>query len=155
MKKVTLCFCVRDSQVLLAMKKRGFGAGKWNGYGGKVKEGESVREATTRELKEESSLVANPADLKQVALTHFYFAEQHVFDCDVFLLHDWTGEPVETDEMKPKWWDISNLPFGEMWVADDKWLPFIFAGEKIEAHIYFNAGGSECSMFTYKPVEFD
>jgi 8-oxo-dGTP diphosphatase/2-hydroxy-dATP diphosphatase len=26
------------------MKKRGFGAGRWNGFGGKVKEGETVDE---------------------------------------------------------------------------------------------------------------
>ena len=32
MKLSTLCFCVRGDSVLLAMKKRGFGGGKWNGY---------------------------------------------------------------------------------------------------------------------------
>lgn len=31
--------------VLLGMKKRGFGAGKWNGFGGKVQPGETIEEA--------------------------------------------------------------------------------------------------------------
>lgn len=34
MKKVTIVFLVRDDKILLAMKKRGFGEGKWNGVGG-------------------------------------------------------------------------------------------------------------------------
>ena len=38
MKKTTLCFLLKNDEVLLAMKKRGFGVGKWNGVGGKLKE---------------------------------------------------------------------------------------------------------------------
>lgn len=34
--------------VLLGMKKRGFGAGKWNGFGGKVQPGETIEEAARR-----------------------------------------------------------------------------------------------------------
>lgn len=48
-----LCFLIKDEKVLLAMKKRGFGVGKWNGVGGKVKPGESVKMAVVREVFEE------------------------------------------------------------------------------------------------------
>lgn len=34
--KVTVVFPARDNEVLLAMKREGFGAGWWNGFGGKV-----------------------------------------------------------------------------------------------------------------------
>ena len=36
MKQATLCLLVKDNEILLAMKKRGFGVGKWNGVGGKI-----------------------------------------------------------------------------------------------------------------------
>lgn len=39
-KLLTLCIVRKDSKVLLGMKKRGFGEGCWNGFGGKVTEGE-------------------------------------------------------------------------------------------------------------------
>ena len=42
--------------VLLGMKKRGFGVGKWNGFGGKVQEGESIRDCARRETLEECGL---------------------------------------------------------------------------------------------------
>ena len=35
-KLLTLVFLREGSKVLLGMKKRGFGVGKWNGFGGKV-----------------------------------------------------------------------------------------------------------------------
>ncbi|KAJ1429629.1 hypothetical protein B484DRAFT_396306, partial [Ochromonadaceae sp. CCMP2298] len=45
-KDYSLIFCRRERQgvreVLLGMKKRGFGAGKWNGFGGKMDPGESM-----------------------------------------------------------------------------------------------------------------
>jgi 8-oxo-dGTP pyrophosphatase MutT (NUDIX family) len=60
---LTLCIIHKNSKILLGMKKRGFGAGFWNGFGGKVKEGESIEEAAKRETKEEIGVV--PLDLKK------------------------------------------------------------------------------------------
>ena len=154
MKKSTLCFCIKDDQVLLAMKKRGFGFGKWNGYGGKVQAEENPITAAVRELKEESGLVANEKDLQQVALIHFYFDGNPVFECFVYLTRFWQSEPVETEEMRPQWYPISNLPFGEMWAADVKWIPLILNGEKIEAEINFNTDGSVVKGFSHEPAEF-
>jgi 8-oxo-dGTP pyrophosphatase MutT (NUDIX family) len=155
MKKSTLCFCIKDNQVLLAMKKRGFGSGKWNGYGGKVQKDETPIIAAIRELEEESGLVADDKDLRQIALVRFYFDGNPVFECYVFLTNAWRKEPVETEEMKPQWYPISILPFDEMWAADAKWIPLILAGEKIEAEVNFNADGSVVKEFSYKPAEFN
>ena len=153
MKKTTLCFCIKGDQVLLAMKKRGFGSGKWNGYGGKVQD-ESPKAAAVRELNEESGLVADEKDLLQVALIRFYFEGNPVSECFVYTIHSWKNEPVETEEMRPKWYPISDLPFEEMWVADIKWIPLILNGKKIEAEANFNADGSIVKEFSYKLTEF-
>ena len=60
MRKATLCFLIRENQdnveLLLAMKKRGFGMGKWNGVGGKLdleKGDKDVVAAAVRETEEE------------------------------------------------------------------------------------------------------
>ena len=49
-KLLTLLFVVESDRVLLGMKKRGFGAGRWNGFGGKVDKGETIEEAAKRYL---------------------------------------------------------------------------------------------------------
>ena len=49
-KVLTLVFLRREGEVLLGMKKRGFGEGKWNGFGGKVEAGETIVEAAAREV---------------------------------------------------------------------------------------------------------
>ena len=41
----------QDSKVLLGMKKRGFGTGFYNGFGGKVEPGETILEAAVREVQ--------------------------------------------------------------------------------------------------------
>ena len=47
-KLLTLLFVMQPNQVLLGMKKRGFGAGRWNGFGGKVQDGETIEDAAKR-----------------------------------------------------------------------------------------------------------
>lgn len=155
MKLSTLVFCLKEGQVLLAMKKRGFGAGKWNGYGGKVLEEETPRKAAIRELEEESSLIVAEGALEQVALVRFYFEEKQLFECHVFLAEKWEGEPRESDEMNPCWFVILGLPFEKMWVADSKWIPLILSGKKLEVKVNFNASGDEIKNFSSREREFD
>ena len=37
-----LCFVYDEQRILLGMKKRGFGEWKWNGFGGKLEDGERI-----------------------------------------------------------------------------------------------------------------
>ena len=51
--RATLLFVIRDDEVLLIHKKRGIGAGKINGPGGKIDPGETAHGAAVRETQEE------------------------------------------------------------------------------------------------------
>ena len=74
MRKVTtLVLIVEESRALLGMKKRGFGVGKWNGFGGKVEPNETVNDAAIREIQEEAGIT--PLDMKQIGLMAFDFPD--------------------------------------------------------------------------------
>ena len=47
-KILTLAFVREHGRILLGMKKRGFGEGRVNGFGGKVEKGESIAEGAKR-----------------------------------------------------------------------------------------------------------
>ena len=47
-KVLTLAFLRRSGEILLGFKKRGFGAGRWNGFGGKVEPGETIEQGARR-----------------------------------------------------------------------------------------------------------
>lgn len=49
-KQLTLVFVIEKSRILLGFKKRGFGVGRWNGFGGKVEKQESIEEAAKRRV---------------------------------------------------------------------------------------------------------
>ena len=59
LRQATICLLRKNDEVLLAMKKRGFGEGKYNGIGGKVEDGETVKDAAVRELYEEVGVHTN------------------------------------------------------------------------------------------------
>jgi len=138
MKQITTLAVIEDGDMaLLAMKKRGFGEGWWNGYGGKIQDGESVEDAMVRELEEESGLTARV--FKKRAVLDFIFegtdkkVEMHVFE-----VTEYDGDLVETEEMRPQWFLKSEIPYDNMWPADRNWFPLFFKGEDIEGFAVFD-----------------
>ncbi len=98
MKNLTLSFLFKDGQILLAMKKRGFGDGKWNGYGGKVEEGESIEEGAIREIKEEGNVKVQKEDLENFGVIDFYFPDKPDWNqrVHIYKILKWEGKPEET-----------------------------------------------------------
>jgi 8-oxo-dGTP pyrophosphatase MutT (NUDIX family) len=143
MTKTVVCnlvFFVEGSRVLLAMKKRGFGKGKWNGVGGKVEPGESIEQSMVREAQEEIGV--KPLKWEKVAfhdLTNYRDGTDPIrIQGHTFLCHKWQGKPVETEEMAPHWFDINDLPYDEMWQDDPVWFPHVFAGNKVRTAFEFD-----------------
>jgi len=154
MKQATLIFLLdeKNKKVSLAMKKRGFGEGKYNGFGGKVNEGETIEQAALRELHEESSvIVTNP---KKQAILHFYFTKNPEWNqsVHVFTAKEWEGQITESEEMKPEWFDHKDIPFHKMWQDDKHWLPLVLAGKNIEASFTFKEDNETIDHFDIKQV---
>ena len=139
MKHATLLFLINDKQILLAMKKRGFGAGRWNGVGGKPNEAESITDAALRECQEEIGVT--PIEIQEVAILNFYFPESKKSwnqQVTTYICRDWEGVPIETEEMAPKWFNIDEIPYSKMWPDDKHWLPKVIKGEYVKADFYFD-----------------
>jgi len=158
MKDATLCFIFRDrppQEVLLGLKKRGFGTGKLNGFGGKIQRGESLIEAATREVQEETTLILPASTLRPAGTVTFVFPFEPSFDHHVhlFTATQWIGRPRETAEMAPGWFPIDRIPYARMWADDPHWLPRVLAGRKIKATFTF-AEDNE-SLTAWKIHEMD
>lgn len=145
MRNVTLCLLQREGEVCLGMKKRGFGEGKWNGFGGKVAEGESIEAAAIRELAEEAGVSVEEEHLERIGEIDFHFLDKPDWDqrMHVFAIRTWEGEPTESEEMLPRWYTHEGIPYDDMWIDDKHWLPHALAGKKLKAEFAFNKGGDE------------
>lgn len=155
MKDATLCFPIRGNpanEVLLGFKKIGFGAGKYNGPGGKVEAGETVATAAIRELEEETGIKICKKDLQQMGHLTFLFPAKPSWNqvVHVFVVTTWEGTPTESTEMKPVWFKVDDIPFERMWKDGAHWLPRILAGERIRARFTFGEDNE-----TIKEIEIE
>jgi 8-oxo-dGTP diphosphatase / 2-hydroxy-dATP diphosphatase len=156
-KILTLCIIHQGDRVLLGMKKRGFGAGRWNGFGGKVEKGETIEEAMRREVFEEASIDVVDAEEVGVLEFEFKFKESKnskgvsdILETHIFRATQFVGEPKEGEEMKPQWFDVHDIPYKNMWSDDIYWLPLFLQGKKFGGEVLF---GANDEVLSYTIVE--
>jgi len=136
-KQLTLCIVQQNNKVLLGMKKHGFGVGRWNGFGGKVEEKETIEAGAMRELREEAEIEA--VELNKVGVIDFEFEnDPKLLEVHIFLVTKFIGEPKETEEMKPQWFDVGKIPYNQMWSDDIYWLPMLLDGKKFKGKFLFD-----------------
>jgi 8-oxo-dGTP diphosphatase len=144
MRQVTLCLLIRSAvdtdEVCLGWKKTGFGVNKWAGIGGKVEEsaGETVAQAARRELREE--VLVEAGELTKVAELTFLFPHRPAWEMHthVYLVRTWRGQPTETEEMRPRWFAMDEIPYDAMWDDARHWLPRVLAGERLRARFSYD-----------------
>lgn len=134
-KLFTLVFVFDDDKrrLLLGLKKRGLGLGKYNGFGGKVEVNESIEAAAIRELNEECGLTVQKTStngldcgLKFAGINFFNFIDNPIaFEVHVFKINysNVDGVIAESDEMTPQWFDYDEIPYDQMWPDDRHWFP--------------------------------
>jgi len=135
-KLLTLASAIKGKKILLGMKKRGFGIGRWNGFGGKVEKGETITNATKREIFEECNIKADKVE-KRGIITFIFENDPKELEVHIYIIKKFSGEPTETEEMKPAWFDTSKLPFSLMWPDDPLWMPYFLSGKKFTGTVYF------------------
>lgn len=148
MYSTTLCFLVKrdkDQAVLLGRKKTGFGQGKYNGFGGKLKAGESVKQAAVREVYEECGLQVAEDSLQEVGYLDFLFPQAPEWNHDVYiyLSEQWEGQEQETEEMVPEWVSFTKIPYDQMWKDDCYWLGRALQGEAFRGTVTFAEDNEE------------
>jgi 8-oxo-dGTP diphosphatase len=145
MMRTCLCLIRRHTgsraEVLLGLKKTGFGVGKWVGLGGHIEDGEKPESAAVREVQEESSLIVPADSLEHMASIEFLFPSRPSWDqtAQVYVTWVFEGEPAESDEVSPRWFGEDELPLPLMWDDAKYWLPSVLAGGHVDIRVTFAA----------------
>ena len=151
--ETTLCLLRKGNKILLAKKKRGFGEEKYNGVGGKVESGETNEEAMIRETEEE--ILVTPTEYEKVGIIEFdefYKGKKTKVIMHVYIATNWKGKPTESDEAKPEWFGIKDVPYTKMFPDDKHWLPLILEEKKIRAFFEFD---EQWNLLNKKIYQFD
>ena len=138
--QATVCFILRDNEVLLLKKSKGlFGQGKWNAPGGKILPNEEPQTCAVREVFEETGLIVK--NTEQIGLLHFYKNSQREnpdWIVHAFLACQSIGVPIDGREGRLKRFKIDALPFDEMWQDDQYWCRLALEGTRLEGWFYFS-----------------
>ena len=153
--QATLLLAIKKNKILLAEKKRGWRQGIFNGLGGKVEQDETIEQAMIREAQEEGGIT--PITFDKVAIFDFdtfYKGERAKWPVHVFKSTEFFGDPVETEEMRPQWFDFDKIPYDKMWDDDILWMPRVLNGEKLRGNFSFDEDNKIIDYSLTKVKEF-
>ncbi|MEM8996580.1 MAG: 8-oxo-dGTP diphosphatase [Acidobacteriota bacterium] len=134
--RATLVFVTDGGRILLIRKKRGLGAGKVNGPGGRLEGDETPLECAVRECVEE--LHVEPLDPRERGRLRFQFKDGYGLDVHVFHAAAHRGDARETDEAIPLWTAYGDIPYDEMWQDDRLWIPHLLADRTFHGRFLFD-----------------
>jgi 8-oxo-dGTP diphosphatase / 2-hydroxy-dATP diphosphatase len=135
--KQTLVIIHEKNKVLLGLKKRGFGQGRWNGFGGKVNLKETTKDAAKRELLEETTIKVSK--LNKIGILKFsWVGKDENLEVHIFKVKEFFGRPKETEEMKPRWFPVDKIPFKKMWSDDQYWFKHFLVSKKFKGKFIFD-----------------
>ncbi|MFH0852517.1 MAG: NUDIX domain-containing protein [bacterium] len=143
----TVCFVTipETGEIWLGMKKEGlFGAGKWNGFGGKQEADEWIDTIAVREVWEETGGLEGAGisvqRLEKQGIMEFEFTEVPlIVEMHAYLADKWEGKAEETNEMRPQKFRIEDIPYDDMWQVDRYWLPLLLRRDKFRGKALFNS----------------
>lgn len=115
-----------------------------------MQKGESVEEAMKREIQEESGICVEEA--QELGVLEFRFAgDSEIQEVHVFKATEYEGNPVETEEMSPRWFFIDEIPFEHMWPDDPFWFPLFMQGKRFQGSFTFQ-DHDRITSYTLKEV---
>jgi 8-oxo-dGTP diphosphatase len=138
--RVTNCVFIHDQKVLLLQKPR---RGWWVAPGGKMEQGESIREAVIREYREETGIYLRQPSLKGVFTFVIKDGTETVSEWMMFTFISNSGDGAQfdqSDEGELSWHSIQKLKELPMAEGDYHILDYVIHGNGM---IYGN--------FTYTP----
>ncbi|GAB3554068.1 hypothetical protein GCM10027404_27530 [Arthrobacter tumbae] len=143
-RRVALCFLFRHTdagrEVLLGLKRSGFGTGRIVALGGGLEHGETAAEAAAREVQEESGIVVEVADLLELGPVRWRFPANPALDMDavVFTADRFIGEPALTDEIDPCWYPVAQVPWEGMWEDARHWIGHVLRSQPLNVTVTLN-----------------
>jgi 8-oxo-dGTP diphosphatase len=142
MKLATLCYIKKDEKTLMMLrnkKKDDMHQGKYNGLGGKLKEGETPEECVLREVKEESGLsITNPI-LKGI-ITFPAFDDIDDWYVFVFIAQEFVGKLIDSPEGNLEWIDDLKLLDLNLWEGDKIFLKWLTDNRFFSAKFIYEKG---------------
>jgi len=139
----TLCFCIKNKEILLLLRSKEPWLNRWNGLGGKIEQGESPTEAIIREMQEEAELDL-PEELVSFAgiVTWEEKEKAEGVQRGTYLFS------VDASKLQINWQELTKR---EGVVA---WKPLAFALDKTNKHIATNLPYFLPTMLTGKLAQY-
>ncbi len=149
-KELAVCQVFKNGTLLLIKSTEGVNKDKWNAPGGEIVQGETPAKAAMKYLYQQTGLYSNKVTSHGTVRLALNGKTDFSYRLHVFSTKTATGDPKPNVEGELKWFNLTDIPYYEMWADDRYWLTLVMQGKQFEADFFLDEKNEKVVKYQIK-----
>ncbi len=137
-KEIALCHVIRNGSLLLIRTEEGLSKGKWNAPNGEILKGEQPYKSAMKQVFQQTGLYVNKVVDNGTVRLFLNGSNEFTYKLHIFSTKLFSGDLKPNIKGEPRWFNISEIPYYEMWADDKYWTNLVLQGKKFDADFFFD-----------------
>lgn len=150
MKELSVCHVFKNGSLLLIKTADGINKDKWNAPGGEIVQGEKPNKAAMKYLYQQTGLYSTKvADHGTVRLA-LSGKSDFSYKLHIFSTKSAAGELKPNIQGEAKWFNLTDIPYFDMWADDRYWINLVMQGKQFDADFFFDEKNEKVVKYQIK-----
>lgn len=149
-KDLAICHVFRSGTLLLIKPTEGIGKDKWNAPGGEIVQGDKPEKSAIKYLYQQTGLYASKVFNNGTVRLALNGQSEFSYRLHIFSTKTATGELKPAIQGEVKWFNLTDIPYFEMWADDRYWLNLVMQGKQFDADFFFDEHNEKVVKYQIK-----
>ncbi len=146
-KEIALCHAVKAGGILLLKSDKEPYMGRWSAPQGMINSGESPAKAAMRSIYQQTGILPTKVTFHGTIRLFLNNSNEYTYKIHVFSTRLFTGSLKSNVDGEAKWFDMSEVPYHDMWPDDKYWTSLVMQGKRFDADFFLDEHNEKVTKY--------
>ena len=146
-KELVLCHAIKAGSILLLKSDKEPYMGRWSAPQGNINGGEPLAKAAMRNIYQQTGLLPTKVTSHGTIRLFLNNSNEYTYRIHVFSTRLFTGALKSNVDGEAKWFDMSEVPYHDMWPDDKYWTTLVMQGKRFDADFFLDEHNEKVTKY--------